>query len=230
MILSEVAVQGHRCLMMDPPIVPPGSPVVVVLHGLGTNGDDLVPVAEELGLSGCRFVFPDAPLLLAGYPDTAFAWYDFQIHDRKEIEQSREYLFKIFDRFTNDPNLRPGPGKEKGSSPLIVMGFSQGGVMSLESGLNYKGKLLGIVSMSGYMPDAWATLKKAEAPFETPILLVHGTEDPVVPVEGSRKAKKELEQVGYHPHLKEFQMPHTITEDSLATVSEFLCKIIPSNR
>jgi phospholipase/carboxylesterase len=197
---------------------------------LGTNGEDLVPVAEALDLSGCRFVFPDAPNLIAGYPDTAFAWYDFQLHDRKEIEQSRDYLFKVFDRFTNDPNLRPGPGKEKESSPLVVMGFSQGGVMSLESGLNYKGKLLGIVSMSGYLPDPWATLKKAEAPFETPILLVHGTEDPVVPVEGSRKVKDELVKAGYQPVLREFPMPHTITEDSLLVVADFLKKIIPSNR
>lgn len=230
MITSEMAIQGHRCLVMDPPVIPPNAPVVVVLHGLGTNGDDLVPVTGELGLSGCRFVFPDAPLLLPGYPDTAFAWYDFQLHDRKEIEQSREYLFKVFDRFVHDPNLRPEPGKEKEPSPLIVVGFSQGGVMALESGLNYKGKILGIVSMSGYMPDPWATLKKAEAPFGTPILLVHGTEDPVVPVEGSRKAKEELEKAGYKPQLWEFPMPHTITEESLETVSQFLRKLIPSNR
>jgi predicted esterase len=91
------------------------------------------------------------------------------------------------DRFVNDPNLRPAAGATKKISPIFMVGFSQGGVLSLEAGLLWKGKVAGIVSMSGYMPNEWEILQKAEAPFETPILLLHGSEDPVVPVEGSRK-------------------------------------------
>jgi phospholipase/carboxylesterase len=107
------------------------------------------------------------------------------------------------------------------------MGFSQGGVMAMEAGLNYKGKIAGIVSMSGYMPDPWATLTKAEAPFETPILLVHGTEDDVVPIEGSRRALDAMKQTGYQPVLKEFIMGHEISEGSLFAVKEFLKTILP---
>ena len=102
------------------------------------------------------------------------------------------------------------------------MGFSQGGLMALEAGLNYPGKILAIVSMSGYLPYPRATLQKAKMPFETPILLVHGIEDPLVPVQWSREAQQALQQAGYHPIRKEFHMPHTITEDSLKEVSGFL--------
>ncbi len=222
MITTEVRVDQYRCLVMDPPVIPSGAPVVVVLHGLGTNGEDLAPLCAQLGLAGCRFVLPDAPLRLPGYPPGAYAWYDFEAHRRDEIEKSRDYLFKVLDRFSNDPNLRSATGGSGKNRPLLLMGFSQGGVMALEAGLNYPGKLAAIVSMSGYMPDPWETLTRAQASFEIPILLVHGSEDTIVPVEGSRKAFEALKEAGYHPRLKEFSMAHTITEESLEEVSRFL--------
>lgn len=226
MILSETKIQDHSCLVMDPAVIPPGAPVVVTLHGLGTNADDMVPFCEQLGFPGCRFVLPDAPLHLPGYPEGAYAWYDFQAHDRKDIEKSRDYLFKVLDRFSNDPNLRPGPGGSKKPQPVLLVGFSQGGVMSLEAGLNYPGKVAAIVSMSGYMPDPQATLSEPKAALDTPILLVHGAEDPVVPVEGSRYAKEALKKAGYKPLLKEFPMPHTISMESMAEVAGFLREIL----
>ena len=227
MIISEVKVQNHPCLIMDPAIIAPGGPVIILLHGLGTNADDLAPLCEQLDIPQVRFVLPDAPMHLPGYPEGAFAWYDFQAHNREEIEKSREYLFKVMDRFANDPNLRPAPGTEKQPSPIIIMGFSQGGVMAMEAGLNYKGKVAGIISMSGYMPDPWATLTRAEASFETPILLVHGTEDEVVPIEGSRVAAEALTKTGYSQvELKEFIMAHEISEGSLFAVREFLKELV----
>ncbi|MGH7739443.1 MAG: alpha/beta hydrolase [bacterium] len=222
MIFSETTIDRHRCVVLDPPVVPSGAPVIVVLHGLGTNGEDLAGLCQAFHLDGCRFVLPDAPMHLAGYPAGAYAWYDFQAHDRQHLVDSREYLFKVFDRFANDPNLRPSPGQPKKESPLAVIGFSQGGVMSLEAGLNYKGKVEAIVSMSGYMPDAWETLTRAEASFDIPILLTHGIQDEVVPVEGSRKALMALKEAGYNPVIKEFKMAHQITEESYKTVKEFL--------
>jgi phospholipase/carboxylesterase len=230
MVLSETQIDKHSCLILDPPIIPAGAPVIITLHGLGTNADDLVPFCEKFQFTNCRFVLPDAPLSLPGYPEGAYAWYDFQAHDRKEVEKSRDYLFKVMDRFSNDPNLRPAPGAAKTPTPLILIGFSQGGVMALEAGLNYKGGVAGIVSMSGYMPDPWATLTKAEALFETPMLLVHGTEDEVVPIEGSRLAAKSMKDTGFtEVTLKELAMAHQISEESFNEVKGFLEKLLKAS-
>lgn len=222
MIFSETTQDAHRVLTADPPVIAPGAPVVFILHGLGTNADDLASLVGEFGLPDCRFVLPDAPLLLPGYPPGAFAWYDFQSHAPEGFLKSREYLFRLMDRFSNDPNLRPKDGSPKVPSPVFLTGFSQGGVMSLEAGLLWKGGVKGIVAMSGYLPNEWEILQKAEAPFETPILLVHGEEDDVVPVEGSRKAEAALKNAGYVPLLETFPMGHTISEESLEAAREFL--------
>jgi len=229
MIFSQTTLNGHRVLVADPPVIAPGAPVVFILHGLGTTADDLSPLVTDLDLPQCRFVLPDAPLLLPGYPQGAYAWYDFQTNEPQGFQTSREHLFKLMDRFANDPNLRPKAGEEKKTAPVYLMGFSQGGVLSLEAGLLWKGGVRGICSMSGYMPNEWDVLQKAEAPFETPILLVHGTEDSVVPVAGSEKAMEALTTAGYHPDLQTFDMDHTITEDSLGAVREFLVKHLPSS-
>lgn len=222
MIVSETTVGRHRVVVMDPPILKPATPVLVGLHGLGTNAEDFMDLAQMMDLGECRIVLPDAPLHLPGYPPGAYAWYDFETHERSGLEKSRDHLFRVFDRFTDDPNVRTLDGNPKTKPPLVVFGFSQGGVMTLEAGLNYPGKIAALVSMSGYMPDPSKTMAAPKLPKDTPILVIHGTYDEVVPVEGSRQAVRELEKAGYKPESREFEYAHQISEESLETVSSFI--------
>jgi len=222
LLITETAFQGHRVLVADPAIAQSGAPVILILHGLGANAEDLAPLVNELDLPHCRFVLPDAPLHLTGYPAGAYAWYDFESHDPVGFQASREYLWDLMDRYASDPNIRPAPGTDKKPSPVVMTGFSQGGVMSLETGLLWKGGVKAIVAMSGYMPNGPEVIQRAVAPKQTPILLVHGQFDPVVPIEGSYRAAEDLMRAGYAPILKMFPMEHTITEASLNEVRHFL--------
>jgi hypothetical protein len=109
---TEETVQGHRCVVVAPEDLPPDAPVVVILHGFGTNGEELLYFCDELGLPRCLFVLPDAPLPAARFPNIDHAWYDRFTHNRKDIEISRDYLFAVMDFFPRSiqiPQLPKNP-------------------------------------------------------------------------------------------------------------------------
>lgn len=214
---TEVLVQGHRCLLAGPATLADDAPVVFILHGLMANAEDLFPLIGAMNLPPCRYILPDAPFTLREH---SFGWYDFPTQSREDTVKSRNYLFALMDRFSTE-GLKPGHAR-----PVILMGFSQGGVMSMEAGLNYKGKVLAIVSMSGYIWDPAKTLANPLAPHRLPILLVHGSYDTIVPEDWTLKTVKALKSAGYHPVFKEYPMAHQITPDSMAEVAQFLQKVL----
>ncbi len=215
--VAEIQVQNHRCLVTDPAALSDDAPVVFILHGLGANADDLFPLIAAMNLPPCRYVLPDGPMTVG---DHAYAWYDLRTQSREDMVRSRDYLFGLMDRFSTEGE-KPGHVR-----PIILMGFSQGGVMSLEAGLNYKGKVEAIVCMSGYIWYPSQTLGHALAPLDTPILMVHGTNDPIVTEAWTQTTLKALKKAGYKPVFKEFPMAHQISKDSIAEVSRFLKKAV----
>lgn len=224
-------VQGHRCLVVAPRDLPPDAPVILLLHGYGTNGDEMLAISTEFQLPPCLLILPDGPFPAGRSPFT-HAWYSRLTHSRKDIERSRDYLCAVMDYFSrrysttsdsSDPLETPIATSPEGTGrPVVIMGFSQGAVMSLEAGLNYKGNVAAVVSMNGYMGEPVKTLAHAAAPRKTPILLVHGTLDPIVQEEMTQATLRALRKAGYHPVSKGFQVGHKITAGTLQAVSQFL--------
>ncbi len=218
----EENVDGHRCLVVEPAELPAQAPLIIVIHGLGGNATDLVRFFQDLHLPPCRAVFPDGLFHAPGSTakDKAYAWY-FPLFEknRKGIEASRDHLFKLIEHYSRDPQGKP-------TRPVILMGFSQGGVMSLEVGLNCNHPILGIVDMSGYMPDPSKTMERVKAPKTTPILIVHGTQDPIISIQLAQQVQGVLTKAGYHPELKQFNMGHQMSLESMATVHDFLISIL----
>ena len=214
---TEVQIQNHRCLVAGPANLSDDAPVVFILHGLGANAEDLFSLIDKMNLPPCRYVLPDAPMTVGQH---AYAWYNLQTHDRVDLVNSRNYLFGLMRLFSTEGEK---PGRAR---PIILMGFSQGGVMSLEAGLNYQGKVEAIVSMSGYIWDPSKTLARPLAPLGIPILMVHGTGDVIVSEDWTQRTLKGLTQAGYKPVFKEFHMGHQITKDSMDVVAQFLQEVI----
>jgi len=186
-------------------------PTVFVLHGRGADAHDLSDLAPLID-NNYRFIFPNAPEPFEPAPGFTFGytWFDGFPPERDSLVRSRELLLRFIDKIL--ARYPTPPGK------VILCGFSQGGLMSLDVGYRTKQKLAGIVVMSGALYEA------DPPPFtpEIPVLIVHGTEDDMIPVHAARRARRILEQHGIRPEFHEFPMGHYVTPESMAVVKEFM--------
>jgi phospholipase/carboxylesterase len=192
-------------------------PLVFLLHGRGADANDLVDIAPLID-NNYRFIFPNAPEPFEPSPGFSFGytWFDGWPAERDSFVRSREVLL----RFIDEAVARyPTPlGK------IVLTGFSQGGMMSLDVGFRTKQKLAGIVVMSG-------ALNEQELPplnAEIPVLMIHGTQDDMIPVLAARRTRRILEQHGVLPEYHEFAMGHYVTPESMAVVRDFLLRRLTS--
>ena len=186
-------------------------PLVFVLHGRGADANDLADLAPMMG-SGYRFVFPNAPQPFEPAPgfQFGFTWFDGWPAEPGSMKKSRALLLKFIDEILQRYPTPPGK--------VILSGFSQGGMMSLDVGFRVPEKLAGIVVMSGALyeddpPDFSPRL---------PVLVVHGTDDDMIPVLAARRARRTLESHGVEPEYHEFKMGHFVTPESIAVVADFI--------
>jgi phospholipase/carboxylesterase len=198
---------------------------VILLHGLGADGSDFVPIAGELGLPDSlpvRFVFPHAPLrpvtVNNGY--VMRAWYDIQSFTpagRADVAGTSESSRRVADYIEREAQRGVPAGR------VVLAGFSQGGAVALYAGLRYPQRLAGILAMSCYLPfPERLAAEKATANADVPILLCHGRHDPVVPISMGTEARQELQTHGYAPEWRDYPMEHSVCMEEIADVSRWL--------
>lgn len=206
----------------------PGA-TIIVLHGLGADGNDFVPIAQELDLSpvgNVRFVFPHAPVIPVtinnGY--RMRAWYDILGMDlvkREDEAGLRRSLGEIEDLLERE---------EKRGMPanrIVLAGFSQGCAMALMTGLRHKQRLAGIVGMSGYLPLAQSTAaERSDANALTPIFMAHGQHDNVVAVQRGQASRDALQALGYQVEWHEYPMAHSVCMEEIADLNAWLLKTL----
>ena len=192
---------------------------VIWLHGIGADGHDFESIVPHLGLPGTikvRFIFPHAPkqpvTVNGGY--VMRAWYDIheQAIDRKVdldgIQTSSKYIERLIAREI-----------DKGIAPadIILAGFSQGGVIALETGLRYQPRLAGIVALSTYLSDPGET-----PPGNTSIFMGHGSFDPVVPLNLGQQARDTLQNNGHSVQWHSYPMEHSVCMEEIGEIGKWM--------
>ncbi len=201
-------------------VINPKGPVkasIIIMHGLGSNGYDFMPIVEEMGLAdemGLRFIFPHAPLLPVTLNKGAVmpAWYDiFGIARAAKIGALVEVEHAL------------GVPYEK----IVLAGFSQGGALALATGLQYPKKLAGILALSTYLPiEKTVTAHLSPANAQTPILVIHGSRDPVVPYHFGRHAFEILAQHKYPVEWLEYPISHDVSAEETMDIAKWLKRIL----
>ncbi len=208
----------------------PAVATIIVLHGLGADGTDFLPLADELDLSSIgpvRWLLPRAPVrpvtLNNGY--RMRAWYDILGTELERAQGSpREDAAGLRDAFEQvhallDREVARGVPAER----IVLAGFSQGCAVTLGAGLRYGQRLAGLAGLSGYLPLADNTAaERHNANAAVPIFLGHGTRDAVVPYARGAGSRDALVALGLRPEWHEYPMEHSVSREEIADLERWL--------
>jgi len=199
-----------------------GTKLMVLLHGYGSDGNDLIGLARywQSALPEMLFVAPNGPEKCPMNPD-GYQWFDLDMN--REIsrltgsKKARPVLEKFLDQLWEQTGFD--------ASQTILVGFSQGGMMALDVGLRLKKQPLGIISFSGGLTgeNDWESHIK----IKPPVCLVHGEGDDVVPVSLSINSKTRLEKIGIKIAMQiEPGLGHTISVEGLGFALAFMRELL----
>jgi phospholipase/carboxylesterase len=205
---------------------------VIVLHGLGADGTDFLPFADEIDLGTIgpvRWLLPRAPVrpvtVNNGY--RMRAWYDIyqfgaQTQSPREDDAGLRESFAAVHALIDREIARGVPAKK-----IVLAGFSQGCAVTLGAGLRYGQRLAGLAGLSGYLPIA-STLagERKDANALTPIFLAHGQRDPVIALPRATSSRDALKQLGYGIEWHEYPMEHSVSAEEVADLQRFLLRVL----
>jgi phospholipase/carboxylesterase len=199
---------------------------VILMHGLGADGNDFVPVVRELGLTGApgvRFVFPHAPKIPVTWNNRMVmrAWYDIAsvdgVNRHADEDGIRASCLSVRALIARE-NARGIP-----SSRIILAGFSQGGAMAYTAGLTHPETLAGIVALSAYIPaPELITSAPVDANRTTPVFAAHGVADEVLPLRLGESARDVAAAHGCPVQWQTYPMPHSVCMEEIVALGVWL--------
>ena len=196
---------------------------MIWLHGLGADGHDFVPIVPELQLPAdlaVRFIFPHAPVRPVSLNNgmEMRAWYDITPNMRQQdatgIRASEQTVLKFLAH-----EIASGIVAER----IVLAGFSQGGAITLHTGVRYPQPLAGLLALSTYvpLPEAYAAEALPERR-DTPILMCHGQHDGMLPLQLGAWSRDLLKERGYDVTWREYPMQHQVCAEEIADIGAWL--------
>jgi phospholipase/carboxylesterase len=196
------------------PLQGPASHLVVLVHGYGSDGNDLIGLAPhwQSQMPGAAFVAPNGPDPLPGSP--GFQWFPISRIDPQEMRKGVDAAGPVLEQFLDEELARHSLTPDR----LILVGFSQGAMLSLHIGLRRAVPPAAVVSLSGLLPGP--APKRDDGP---PIFLGHGDADQVVPVQAMLAAAAMLGVAGRRVqwHLAR-GVGHGVDPETMALAGGFL--------
>lgn len=198
---------------------------IIWLHGLGADGHDFVPIVPELRLPqalAVRFIFPQAPVRPVTINNGMHmrAWYDIRgfTPDIPEDEPGLRASARLVDELVEQ---QAGDGVD--TRRIVLAGFSQGGVIALHAGLRSAQPLGGVLGLSTYLGLRGSLASEASSVnAQVPILMCHGRQDGVIPLERAQRSRDLLRGAGYQVEWQEYPMQHEVCMAEIAAISRWL--------
>ena len=199
------------------------------MHGLGASAHDFADMPRIISRPGTRWVFPNAPVrpvtLNNGWRMPS--WFDIrhlvgQSNDERECPDEAQESAEIIMSLIEDEHARGIPYNR-----IVLVGFSQGGAMSLYTGCRFSQRIAGMVCMSGYLifPEVHMDVSHSSNR-DTPILVCHGTRDDMVPFTAGQKTVEFLRENGWEVDFEHYPMFHEVCMEEIRCIDSFLQEIL----
>ena len=196
-------------------------PTILALHGRGANALDLIGLAPHICNGRFLVICPQAPLEVSLGPGVmGYAWFSSSRQGLADVQailsardQVKEFMDRCMGRFPIDPDK------------LVILGFSQGGVMAYSLALEEPNRFSALVAMSTRLaPELLEQISAASSAHNLPTLIQHGSNDSMIPVDKGREASAALERLGVPVTYHEYPMGHEINGPALSDLSSWLAE------
>jgi phospholipase/carboxylesterase len=196
---------------------------IIWLHGLGADGQDFVPIADELDLPvAVRYIFPHAPMrpvtINGGF--VMRAWYDIA---SQSMDAQQDAAGIRASQLLVEELIAQEVARSIMPSQIFLAGFSQGGAIALHTAMRQTTPLGGVLALSTYLPLANSAAREAQASTRaTPVFMAHGRNDPVIPYALGAGSRDVLQEFGYAVEWHEYPMQHSVCEEELHDIETWL--------